>query len=421
MQDIDLPITLFHKKLHRNPILCIVCGFSINDIPCIGAFYNFVDRLIAMDDKSRLKVFRKKPTKKYGKGEKMPPKHDGVVERLVNKAIIGRSFPNRPERILQQAFATVVKQSASLGLIDNNIIASGDGTCILTGASSRGKKVCECSHNGNYNCDCPRKFSDPNATWGWDSHNERYFYGYTGYFISTYNTSFKMDLPLYLRIVDAKRHDSISAVVAIMEFQELYPWLKMDTFVSDSASDKYSTYKLLEHLGINAVIALGKTNNGKNKYPGISSYDSDGTPHCAAGYKMVYAGYCKQDRNRLKWRCPCVLGKEERTATCDSCSPSPYGRVCYTKPSWDPRLFTKIPRGSKQWKNIMNERTACERINNRILNDYGVENSKVRGKKRYSFYTMIAAINIHLDAQVKKLKFDGSNIFNNIVNWPNAA
>lgn len=143
MQDIDLPITLFHKKLHRNPILCIVCGFSINDIPCIGAFYNFVDRLIAMDDKSRLKVFRKKPTKKYGKGEKMPPKHDGVVERLVNKAIIGRSFLNRPERILQQAFATVVKQSAFLGLIDNNIIASGDGTCILTGASSRGKKVCE--------------------------------------------------------------------------------------------------------------------------------------------------------------------------------------------------------------------------------------------------------------------------------------
>ena len=72
-------------------------------------------------------------------------------------------------------------------------------------------------------CDCPRKFSDPNASWGWDSHNERYFYGYTGYFISTYNRTLKLDLPLCLRLVDAKRHDSISAVVALAEFRDLYP------------------------------------------------------------------------------------------------------------------------------------------------------------------------------------------------------
>jgi hypothetical protein len=80
----------------------------------------------------------------------------------------------------------------------------------------------------------------------------------------------------------------------------------------------------------------------------------------------------------------------------------------YTKVKWDPRLFCVIPRGTALWKHTMKERTAAERINNRILNDYGVENSKRRGKKRIFFDILTAAINIHLDAQVKHLTESGS-------------
>ena len=75
-----------------------------------------------------------------------------------------------------------------------------------------------------------------------------------------------------------------------------------------------------------------------------------------------------------------------------------------------------IPRGTLQWKNKMKERTAAERVNNRILNDYGIENSKARGKKRISFLTTIAVFNIHLDVQLKLLKvkclFDFMKTFN---------
>jgi hypothetical protein len=50
------------------------------------------------------------------------------------------------------------------------------------------------------------------------------------------------------------------------------------------------------------------------------------------------------------------------------------------------------------------------------LNDYGIENSKARGKKRISFLTTIAGFNIHLDAQLKFLKakclFDFMKTFN---------
>jgi uncharacterized protein YbbC (DUF1343 family) len=51
----------------------------------------------------------------------------------------------------------------------------------------------------------------------------------------------------------------------------------------------------------------------------------------------------------------------------------------------------------------MKERTAAERVNDRILQDYGVENGSVRGKKRISFIATLAAVNVHLDAQVKVL------------------
>jgi uncharacterized protein YbbC (DUF1343 family) len=52
----------------------------------------------------------------------------------------------------------------------------------------------------------------------------------------------------------------------------------------------------------------------------------------------------------------------------------------------------------------MKQRTAAERINNRILNDYGIERAATRGKKRIEFMTTTAAINVHLDAQLKYLK-----------------
>ena len=290
-----------------------------------------------------------------------------------------------------------------MGLVPKVVKVSGDGTCIETGASHYGRKVCKCA---DFFCDCPRRFSDPNATWGWDSHNERYFYGYTGYFISTYNRTEKLDLPLYLRIVGAKRHDSISAVVALAEFRDLYPNLTVDTFISDSASDNYATYQLLDAWNINAVIALNKTNKGNRKFQQCV-VDSNGVPVCPGGYEMVYSGFCGKDRCRIKWRCPFVLGKCDICKACLDCSDSLYGRVVYTKPDWDLRLFTRIPRGSDQFKSIMKERTAAERVNNRILHHYGLEGSKVRGKKRISFFATVAAFNVHLDAQLVKLRATG--------------
>ena len=413
MLSLGIALDNWLPKLKNNPVLRIACGFS-GKLPKIASYYDFINRIINLDEKSCMKLKKHKPAKKYKKGEKMPPKHPGMVEKLVKKILEGRRLNNRPERTLQEIFAKVsIQKSFDMGLIPKTVSASGDGICIITGASPYGVKTCECKKQGIYKCDCTRKFSDPNATWGWDSHNEHYFYGgYTGYFISTYNKAEKLDLPLYLRLVEASRHDSVSAVVALAEFRDLCPDLKIDTFISDSASDNYATYELLHEWNINAVIALNPKNEGNCKYPTSTDIDKNGNPVCPCGYSMINWGFCK-DRCRIKWRCPKkVKGYECKNCVC--CSPSSYGRTIYTKPSWDLRLFTRISRGSDAWKSKMKQRTAAERVNNRILNHYGIEASHTRGKKRISFFTTIAAINVHLDAQLAKLKTDMSFHFQSL-------
>jgi len=423
----QIPLDKWTEKLKNNKVLRTIAGFTLLNLPKTSSYYDFINRVYDLDERPAVRGKKLKPRKKLGKGEKLPPKNPGVVAKIVGKIIDDepkfiKGINRRKERCLQKIFAEVsVARSHELGLIPDSVNASGDGTCIPTGASHFGTKTCKCNEQGIYKCDCPRKFSDPNATWGWDSHNELWYYGYTGYFISTYNKHLKVDLPLYLRLVEASRHDSVSAVFALAEFRDLYPNLHINTFISDSASDNYATYELLDHWNINAVIALNPKNKGNFKYPPALRIDDNGVPICPGGHKMIYAGFCGKDRCRNKWRCPRVLGKAEPCSACSDCSPSAYGRVIYTKPDWDLRLFTRIPRGSSAWKAMMKQRTAAERVNNRVLNHYGVEDSKTRGKKRISFSVTLAAINVHLDAQLKHLTSNKLFDFYDLFDLPKTA
>lgn len=95
------------------------------------------------------------------------------------------------------------------------------------------------------------------------------------------------------------------------------------------------------------------------------------------------------------------MGRIESCDCREQCSPSAYGRCIYIKPAWDIRLFTVVPRGSDEWKEEMKNRTTSERVNKRILNDYGLELSHIRGKKRIFWWSVIHSLNILLDARLK--------------------
>lgn len=389
------------NKLHRRGVFRAIIGIHKNDLPTLPSFYDLSRRLMPTGERSRLRFKRTgKPTKKYKKNEKMPERKINRTAQLTRLIRKGNFALNRPERFLQSIFRLVsVDSSIKAGILPTDIYLSGDGTCLETGASVYGQKSCHCLSQGLFNCDCPRRYSDPNATVGWDSSKERYFYGYNAYFLSTYHTELKLDLPLYVRTLEAKRHDSVSALVALAEFHQLYPDFTLKGFLSDSASDNYETYHLLQEWQIPAFIALNKRKKGGFIYKELT-IDDMGTPICEGGLAMTYNGR-DYTRNRTKWRCPAVTKKCVRCPLAEPCSASPYGRTVYTATADNPRFFPVIPRGSPKWRKIMNQRTATERINKQALIDCGIEASGVRTRSRLTLWLTAAMMVIHLKAQYK--------------------
>lgn len=238
---------------------------------------------------------------------------------------------------------------------------------------------------------------------GWDSDLNCHYFGYTLYMLSHHNEKLQIDLPLHIRIVDAKRHDSVSGIISPAEFRSINPWFRIKNPCFDSANDNYSTYHLCKEWDIRPFIDLNSNRDRPKSIPDSIVIDEDGTPLCHAGHRMVLWGPCP-GRSRYKWRCPLTCGKVEHCSHKEFCSPSPYGRCFYTKPEWDIRLYTPIARGTSEYKKIYNNRTGSERVNNRLLNDYHLHSMKIHGKKRYSFFSMIAGINVHLDARLKVAK-----------------
>ena len=219
MSHTHIPLDKWVSKLTNNPVLRTIAGFTLDNMPNTSSYYDFINRVIPLADTPILKSFKSKPKNKLKKGEKLPPKNKDVVAKLVERVISDeknflRQLSRRPERFLQKIFARVaVDSSIEMGLIPSTVSVSGDGTCVETGSSHYGKKVCNCTSNGIYKCNCARKFSDPSANWGWDSHKERFFYGYTGYFLSTHNSEEKVDLPLYPRLLHLSSKKSAKILI----------------------------------------------------------------------------------------------------------------------------------------------------------------------------------------------------------------
>lgn len=128
--------------------------------------------------------------------------------------------------------------------------------------------------------------------------------------------------------------------------------------------------------------------------------DSDGIPVCKNGNKMTYFGYDIQ-RCRKKYRCPLAMGKIDHCDHKNECSASDYGRVIYINDLDDVRYGGPLQYRSDKWKKIYKNRTSTERINNRVLNDYHLHSMYVRDYAKNAFFSIMAGINIHLDAWIK--------------------
>jgi len=375
------------------PLFCALVGVEPNDFPKASTMRDFMLRMWLGSKLNHEKEFAPKPRKKHGK-EKKPPKNPGIIQELADKAIAGEAFAELPEALLQRIFANVaVQPSISAGLIEkpDQLTVSADGTVIESHASPYGTKT-----------DLPdiRRLADPLAKWQWDSYHERWAYGYMGYFISTCNNSLKLDLPLYLRFAETSSFDGVTFIEALSHFRFLYGGvMNVESVIADCAHDNLATYKLLAAWKIKPFIALKPSNALDRRYHKLQ-LANDGTPICADGYKMHFDGFCRS-RYRNKYRCPLMVGKVKYCPFTYNCNKTPYGKTSYVRLADNPRFLTPVPRGSDEWNDVYKQRTATERVNNRILTDYQLEQPKRYGKMKLASFAFFNAINVHLDAQVK--------------------
>ncbi|MCB5952809.1 hypothetical protein LI951_12090 [Enterococcus sp. BWT-B8] len=316
-------------KLKKRAVFRAIIGIEFDRLPTLPSFYELSRRLMPTGEVATLRCkLGRKPTKKLKKNEKMPEKKEKRTTQIARLIRKGNFALNRPERFLQRLFKRIsIDASVAAGLLSRDLTVSGDGTCVYTGASNYGRILCQCRKAGIFTCNCPRRYSDPLATWGWDSHKEQYYYGHTAYFLATYHKELQLDLPIYLRLVEARRHDSVTALVALAEFRALYPEFTLNAFLSDSASDNYETCHLLEEWKIPAIIALNKRLAGNFTYKELK-VNADGIPICEGGLPMRF-NWNDAQRKRTKWRCPAMVAKCVTCPLSEPCSSSPYGRTFY--------------------------------------------------------------------------------------------
>ncbi|MFZ5755091.1 MAG: hypothetical protein ACOY3J_12750 [Bacillota bacterium] len=292
------------KRIKSFPLWAILSGFAPDDTPGVGTFYDFLKRLwlaASTHLSSKVRKPRRKPKKGKKKGDKSTLRKPGVVRRLVDRFLKHPpAFNSRPHDLLQQIFKECfVVPSAKMGLRGNAGALSivGDGTSFRTGASRYGKLICDCRKNRVFNCSCPRKYSDPDASWGWDSYREEYYYGRNLYAFTAADSPY--DLPVYLYLHKAQRHDNVAFLYSFFDLLQLYPEFSFAECILDSAHDAYPIYKLLYHFKISDVIDLNSRNTGNLSCNSDFSLNEEGIPLCKAGHVMAYHGFCK-DRQRHK-------------------------------------------------------------------------------------------------------------------------
>jgi len=386
--------------LHCDSLLQFLIGtFSP---PSMSSHYDFIIRLTGVDphiDELYPKDHYKKPPKQKPKhGEKLKNYSHTDTYYLFDKYKNGaESDRERMMFTLQSLFnALAVIPSLDTGFIDKDrLILSGDGSALHIHASRYGHQVLD----GNEE-DPVFRFSAPDADIGWDSDLDSFYLGFTFYNISCHNPSRNIDLPVFISLEKASRHDALTSISAAAQLFDMNPDLQPLYMCLDSASDSLPIYQYYRLNHIIPVIDHNPRRDSSKADPEKNHLSKNGIPICDAGLEMINYGYDAQ-RCRHKFRCPLAMGKIDHCDLRDQCSSSAYGRVVYINDGDDARNSGPLLYRSDKWKQIYKNRTSTERINNRVLNDYRLHQMRIRNGAKNAFFAIFAGINIHLDAWIK--------------------
>jgi hypothetical protein len=311
-----------------------------------------------------------------------------------------------------------VVPSAAMGLLGElgRLVVSGDGTALRSHAAGHGHHDCTCRQDGILECTCPRRYSDPEATWGWDSHRESYYFGYRLHVMATRGDG-EHDLPLRISIAGAHTPDVVLGVEAVLRLsrrlsaQDL--GAKMWAAVYDAGYDATLYYRLHQALSIRPVIPLAQEKKTPACAQGVRRNEA-GTPLCAGdvpmrlhqrdlpGQQLVYTCPVKRpcrEEGKYTYR-----AREEECPRGVLCEPeSVLGPIVRIRLDGDPRMNLLIPRESALFAELYRQRTATERFNSTLKSKGRMATGAYRRQHLMLAAAVLHGVGLHAVAQTERL------------------
>jgi len=390
--------------LKAQPRLAKIAGFFDLDVPVAGTFYLFIDRL--EDGEYQKPCQHLIPKSKLRKGKHLRDLtsekeqrqqdakadlavYDSQTQKLKDELWANSDNP-RPNDLTKRLEDILIRcaiiPSDKKGLIDDTqaLTVCGDGSALPTGASPVGKPSCQCRQNGIYDCDHARYYSDPTATFGYDSYRDCYYLGHT--FYQHVVSALGHDLPLPAIISNASETDFTLSILSMDRLKKALKenglsW-KINNAIYDAGHDATGIYEYLMADEIKPVIALNQRAGTYQKPTGTAELVSDnGTPICPGG-KLMRRHYYDKNKKRIYYNCPVKRpthrdGEHCWVAHTDECPNgvlcqlyTKMGPVVYVRTEDDPRLYPLIRRETKTFKKLMNLRSCCERSNSQKKETY---------------------------------------------------
>jgi hypothetical protein len=417
------------QDLRAHPRLAQIAGFDPFHTPGVGTFYDFVDRLEdgpyapPCPHRVRPSRLRKGRHRRHLQQEKAqrhaaqaadPRQADSITARLAQDLLAAVDQP-RPQELLTRLedllFQCGVLPSAQRGLLGDlaALVVCGDGACLPTGASPYGRPTCDCRAQGLFRCEHDRFYTDPTATWGYDSYREVFFFGHR-YFQHCVVTP-AHTLPLQVLLAPGHTSECTLGPTSLDRLLKLFTAHQLPATVRaavyDAGLDAQGIYTWLDAKQIAPVIAL---NPRRGEHPAptgtATQVNEAGVPLCPAGLPMRRHS-ADPSRHRIYFNCP-VKHPTRREgqfqwvanpAACPRqvlCQPdTQMGPVVYVRTAGDPRLYPPLPRDSAPFKDLMARRTGCERSNSLKKETYRLADRPCRSATHFVVRLYLASLLEH--------------------------
>ena len=417
----EVSFTRWVRTTRTNPLMAVLSGFSPQDTPGVGTYYDFLNRLEDGPFKPQCKHYLRPSQRESGKhlrdvkAEKLDSdKEINRTAQLVETLLKQVEQPNPDD--LQNRLQSYLKEialhpSIEKGLIDPKCLdITGDGSTVVSGSAENGKPACQCRQNKIYKCPCPKYYSDRTAQWGYDSYRKVYYFGHRFYQLCTSTSGH--DLPLSITIEPANQSDYTLSVKTLDRFLKSSPDFKINRCTLDAGHDSMAHYEYLEAKTILPVIAL----NPRTKVESVDrTLSNKGIPLCPAGIEMTYHGRDKHKRKHV-YHCPAkkkarngdswtVVTDIKRCPLGVLCQPdSRLGPLVSVSEADNPRVFPAIRRHSKEYTRLMNLRSGVERSNAMKKTVYKLEGSQFKRSSRFLIKLYLIAMIEHATAWLSEDK-----------------